>query len=96
MRWIALLVVLLPGIVLAETLSGYVIGITDGDTLTLLVDRTQHKIRLAEIDTPERGQPWGTRARQALADKALKSGPRSPLTRTTPTKPPSMALQSAC
>ncbi len=72
MRWIALLVVLLPGIVLAETLSGYVVGITDGDTLTLLVDRTQHKIRLAEIDTPERGQPWGTRARQALADKVFQ------------------------
>ena len=73
MRWIALLVVLLPGIVLAETLSGYVVGITDGDTLTLLVDRTQHKIRLAEIDTPERGQPWGTRARQALADKVFQA-----------------------
>ena len=72
MRWIALLVVLLPGIVLAETLSGYVVGITDGDTLTLLVDRTQHKIRLAEIDTPERGQPWGTSARQALADKVFQ------------------------
>ncbi len=72
MRWIALLVVLLPGIVLAETLSGYVVGITDGDTLTLLADRNQHKIRLAEIDTPERGQPWGTRARQALADKVFQ------------------------
>ena len=39
--------------------TGTVVGITDGDTLTLLVDRAQLKIRLAEIDTPERGQPWG-------------------------------------
>jgi endonuclease YncB( thermonuclease family) len=26
------------------------------------------KIRLAEIDTPERGQPWATRAKQVLSD----------------------------
>ena len=51
---------------------GKVVGITDGDTLTLLVGRTQHKIRLAEIYTPERGQDWGTRARQALADKVFQ------------------------
>ena len=56
----------------AETLAGKVVGITDGDTLTLLVGRTQHKIRLAEIYTPERGQDWGTRARQALADKVFQ------------------------
>jgi endonuclease YncB( thermonuclease family) len=53
-------------------LEGRVVGITDGDTLTLLVDRAQHKIRLAQIDTPERAQPWGTRARQALSDKVFR------------------------
>ena len=35
-----------------SAMRGEVVGITDGDTLTLLVDRTQHKIRLAQIDTP--------------------------------------------
>jgi endonuclease YncB( thermonuclease family) len=53
-------------------LEGTVVGITDGDTLILLVDRTQHKIRLAQIDTPERGQPWAARASQALADKVFR------------------------
>jgi endonuclease YncB( thermonuclease family) len=53
-------------------LEGNVVGITDGDTLTILVDRTQHKIRLAQIDTPERSQPWGTRARQALSEKVFR------------------------
>jgi len=53
-------------------LVGNVVGITDGDTLTLLVDGRQYKIRLAEIDTPERGQAWGTRATQALSEKVFR------------------------
>ena len=54
---------------LAEELRGRVVGITDGDTLTLL-DGTNHqfKIRLSDIDTPERRQPYGDRARQALSN----------------------------
>jgi len=57
---------------LAAELSGEVVGITDGDTLTLLTpDRQQARIRLAEIDTPERGQPYGTRAREALSELAF-------------------------
>ena len=41
------------------------VGVTDGDTLTVLDEgNQQHTIRLAEIDAPERGQPWGTRAKQ--------------------------------
>jgi endonuclease YncB( thermonuclease family) len=56
----------------AETLSGRVVGITDGDTLTLLtVDRVQVKVRLAEIDAPEAHQPYGQRAKQALATLAF-------------------------
>lgn len=57
--------------VLAEELSGNVIGISDGDTLTLLVDKTPTKVRLAEIDTPEMGQAFGKRAKQALSDLAF-------------------------
>lgn len=40
-----------------------VVKIADGDTLTLLVSNEQHKIRLSDIDTPERKQPFGTRAK---------------------------------
>ncbi len=70
-KHLLLLVLLLPGITLAESLSGRVVGITDGDTLTLLVNRTQYKVRLTEIDTPEKGQPWGSRATQALGEKVV-------------------------
>jgi len=52
----------------AATLVGRVVKIADGDTLTIVVDDRQEKIRLSDIDTPERRQPYGTRAKQALAD----------------------------
>jgi len=48
-------------------LSGKVVGVHDGDTLTLLVGTTQHRIRLNAIDAPEPGQPYNQRAKQALA-----------------------------
>lgn len=50
-------------------LIGRTVGITDGDTLTVLVEgQREMRVRLAEIDAPERGQPWGTRARQTLSE----------------------------
>ena len=72
MRWmtlsIAVLLLALASLA-SEQLSGKVVGITDGDTLTVLVDRKPVKVRLAEIDTPERGQPWARKAKQALSTK---------------------------
>lgn len=51
----------------AQPFTGKVIGIADGDTLTVLADTTQHKIRLAEIDAPEKKQAFGERAKLSLS-----------------------------
>jgi len=40
------------------------VGVTDGDTITVLVDTDQMKIRLEGIDAPERGQDFSSRAKQ--------------------------------
>lgn len=50
-------------------LFGKIINVSDGDTVTILTGRNQHRLRLTEIDAPERGQPWGRRATQALSEK---------------------------
>lgn len=48
--------------------SGKVVGVTDGDTLTVLKDgQEQVKIRLYGIDAPEGGQDFGAKAKQALS-----------------------------
>jgi micrococcal nuclease len=44
-----------------------VVGITDGDPITVLVAREIVKVRLVDIDAPESGQPWGFRSKQALS-----------------------------
>lgn len=49
-----------------------VIRIADGDTLTLLVDNKPLKIRLANIDAPEKKQPFGQRSKQSLSDICWK------------------------
>lgn len=53
---------------LAGTITGRVVSIHDGDTLTVLVAKRQVTVRLADIDAPEAKQPFGTRSRQLLAN----------------------------
>ena len=56
----------------AADYTGKVVGVGDGDTLTLLTaDKQQVKVRLGEIDTPESRQPYGERAKQALSALAF-------------------------
>ena len=51
----------------ADTIQGKVVGVADGDTLTVLdATNTQHKIRLQGIDAPEKAQAFGQKSKQSL------------------------------
>ena len=52
--------------------TGKVVGVSDGDTITVLYQgNKQFKIRLLAIDTPESGQAYGDKAKQALSKKVV-------------------------
>ena len=72
--WLAvLLIFLLPDPSFAEFISGKVISIADGDTITILdSSKRQHKIRLYGIDCPEKGQPFGKASTQYTAKYTFK------------------------
>ena len=64
-----LLAALLAPISWAENIPCRVVGVTDGDTVTCLTpEKRQIKVRLAQIDAPEKGQPFGQRSKQTLSD----------------------------
>ena len=53
----------------AATITGQVVGVADGDTITVLdADKIQHKIQLAGIDAPGKKQAFGQRSKEGLSD----------------------------
>lgn len=57
----------------ANTLAGEVVGLSDGDTVTVLdASNTQHRVRLAGIDAPEKKQAFGERSRQSLSEMVFR------------------------
>jgi micrococcal nuclease len=68
------LVLLVPArdaISAADYFTGKVVGVHDGDTITVLTDRTPVKVRLFGIDRPETGQDFGSRAKLATSELAF-------------------------
>lgn len=74
MRYITVIVTLLifeivfaapPKVI--DTLTGKVIGVTDGDTIKVLVNRQTVKVRLEGIDAPESSQSFGANSKLALS-----------------------------
>lgn len=68
------LIALLFAVVLpsqAAELLGRIVHVADGDTVTVLDEtKTEHVVRLAGIDAPEKGQPFGQASRQHLRELA--------------------------
>ena len=52
----------------ADSVTGRVVKVADGDTITVLVENQQVKVRLSNIDAPERGQDFSKKSKEALAD----------------------------
>ena len=71
MRLITLITTLLISLVppaSADEIRGRVVGVADGDTVTVLdAGRQQHRIRLGGIDAPEKVQPFGEKSKQNLS-----------------------------
>lgn len=59
---------LMLALVCTQSNAATVIGISDGDTLTVLSNGHPLKVRLANIDAPEKKQPFGARSKQSLSD----------------------------
>lgn len=68
---IAIALTLMSTAACAETLTGRVVDIADGNTLTLLVGRQPYKIQIAAIDAPERHQAWGDQSKTNLSRLTL-------------------------
>jgi endonuclease YncB( thermonuclease family) len=64
---LALTLLLFPSFAIAVVIEGTVVKVADGDTITVLVsDNVQHRVRIAGIDAPEKGQPFGNASRKRL------------------------------
>lgn len=62
------LLALVAALAQSGEVSGRVIRVADGDTLTVLdAQLVQHKVRLQGIDAPEKAQPFGQRSKAMLA-----------------------------
>lgn len=69
MKLIALLLLAVSVHAHAESITGRVVGVADGDTLTILdASNQQTKIRLHQIDAPEKKQDFGQSSKQSLSD----------------------------
>lgn len=52
--------------------TGVVTGVSDGDTFSMLIDGQSTRVRLAQIDAPEKKQPFGRRSEEALRELIWK------------------------
>ena len=66
----------------AETIKGKVISVIDGDTIKVSVKRKSYKIRLQNIDAPEKKQAFGEQSKRALSRKIFRKKVKIKITKT--------------
>lgn len=65
-----LLFILLLNVSFAQVIAGKVVRVKDGDTIVVLdSNKEQHTIRVADIDCPEKSQPYGKKAKWFVSDE---------------------------
>jgi endonuclease YncB( thermonuclease family) len=69
--WLALLCCL-SWAAQAETFDAYIVAVIDGDTVLALHGQQKIKLRLADIDAPEKAQPFGRQSRDYLKSRVHK------------------------
>ena len=72
MRALLLLLACIFNTAHAEEFNAQVIAVLDGDTVLIKRANDLVKIRLAEIDAPEKAQEYGMASKQSLSDLVLK------------------------
>jgi endonuclease YncB( thermonuclease family) len=72
MKWWCVLLCCLTWAAQAETFDAYVIAVIDGDTVLALRDKQKLKLRLADIDAPEKAQPFGQQSLAYLKSRVNK------------------------
>ena len=69
MKYLLSILLLITYVSPSNTLTGRVVKVADGDTITILTDgNRQVRIRLLDIDAPEKGQDFSEKSRRYLAD----------------------------
>ena len=72
-KLILVLFLFLSNFATAKTIEGLVVGVADGDTITVLdQQKNTYKIRLQGIDAPEKKQAFGEKSKQSLHDLVHK------------------------
>jgi endonuclease YncB( thermonuclease family) len=69
MRFLLLILTFISISLSAAEIKGKVVGVSDGDTITVLddMDKGRFRVRLDKIDAPEKNQAFGSKAKQVLS-----------------------------
>ena len=67
--FISFLFLIFSNIVISQTYTAKIIGVKDGDTVDILLEGNKKQtVRLAHVDTPEKNQPYGQKAKKFVSD----------------------------